>query len=238
MPADPDPGPATLRQVSDQEPAEAEVRETSEDAVPVGWFPDPTRSRKPRERLWDGDEWTQWTRSVDDARVEEQPADWYHDPGNPELERLWTGSQWTDHRRAAKFEPEEDDFGEQPEIEGPSPFRPTFGVPGWYPDEGRPGIQRYWDGEEWTSDAREAPEAPEAAPSPSPTPADLEPSNGSRAEEEPAVGGELAEAPAPPREASPGDPISQLTELARLRDAGALTDEEFEAAKSKVLRRI
>jgi Short C-terminal domain len=36
-------------------------------------------------------------------------------------------------------------------------------------------------------------------------------------------------------DAAPRDPISALKELAQLHDAGALTDEEFAAAKSKLL---
>jgi hypothetical protein len=43
-------------------------------------------------------------------------------------------------------------------------------------------------------------------------------------------------APAPSRPNEPArDPISALKELAQLHDAGALTDEEFAAAKSKLL---
>jgi Short C-terminal domain len=45
-------------------------------------------------------------------------------------------------------------------------------------------------------------------------------------------------APPPPPAAAPaggGDVVSQLTELAKLRDAGVLSPEEFEAAKAKLL---
>lgn len=43
--------------------------------------------------------------------------------------------------------------------------------------------------------------------------------------------------PPPPAAAAPAetDPIDRLRELAELRDSGVLTDEEFAAAKSKVL---
>jgi hypothetical protein len=45
-----------------------------------------------------------------------------------------------------------------------------------------------------------------------------------------------APAPAPPpAPAAGGDTISQLTQLAELHGAGALTDEEFAAAKAQVL---
>jgi hypothetical protein len=48
-----------------------------------------------------------------------------------------------------------------------------------------------------------------------------------------------AEAPAPqyapaPAAASP-DPVAQLTQLAALKDSGALTEAEFEAEKAKLL---
>jgi len=42
-------------------------------------------------------------------------------------------------------------------------------------------------------------------------------------------------APAPAPAAAAPDPIAQLTQLAALRDSGALTEEEFEAQKAKIL---
>lgn len=46
-----------------------------------------------------------------------------------------------------------------------------------------------------------------------------------------------AEPPPPPAPASTGtdDLVAKLTDLARLRDSGALTDAEFETAKGKIL---
>jgi len=41
--------------------------------------------------------------------------------------------------------------------------------------------------------------------------------------------------PPPPAAAPSSDPVERLTELAELRDRGVLTDEEFAAAKAKVL---
>ena len=41
--------------------------------------------------------------------------------------------------------------------------------------------------------------------------------------------------PAPAPAAAAPDPIAQLTQLAALRDSGALTEEEFEAQKAKIL---
>ncbi len=40
---------------------------------------------------------------------------------------------------------------------------------------------------------------------------------------------------APEPVAAAPDPIAQLTQLAALRDSGALTEEEFEAQKAKIL---
>ena len=42
-------------------------------------------------------------------------------------------------------------------------------------------------------------------------------------------------APAPAPAAAAPDPIEQLTQLAALKDSGALTEEEFEAQKAKIL---
>ena len=50
------------------------------------------------------------------------------------------------------------------------------------------------------------------------------------AEEAPA-----APAPAPAPAAAGPDPIEQLTQLAALKDSGALTEAEFEAQKAKIL---
>jgi Short C-terminal domain len=44
-----------------------------------------------------------------------------------------------------------------------------------------------------------------------------------------------AAAPAPAPAAAGPDPIEQLTQLAALKDSGALTEEEFEAEKAKLL---
>ncbi len=44
-----------------------------------------------------------------------------------------------------------------------------------------------------------------------------------------------APAPAPAPAAAGPDPIAQLTQLAALKDSGALTEAEFEAEKAKIL---
>lgn len=45
---------------------------------------------------------------------------------------------------------------------------------------------------------------------------------------------EPAPAPPPPAPAPAADPIAQLTQLAALKDSGALTEAEFEAQKAKI----
>jgi len=44
-----------------------------------------------------------------------------------------------------------------------------------------------------------------------------------------------APAPAPAPAAAAPDPVAQLTQLAALKDSGALTEAEFEAEKAKIL---
>ena len=46
---------------------------------------------------------------------------------------------------------------------------------------------------------------------------------------------EYAAPPPQPAQPAPADPVERLSELARLRDQGALTDEEFSAAKARIL---
>jgi membrane protease subunit (stomatin/prohibitin family) len=46
---------------------------------------------------------------------------------------------------------------------------------------------------------------------------------------------EAAPAPQPEPAAAAPDPIEQLTQLAALKDSGALTQEEFDAQKAKIL---
>lgn len=56
--------------------------------------------------------------------------------------------------------------------------------------------------------------------------------------EQQATASQAAPQPAPPAPAAEGgadDLVSRLTELARLRDSGVLTPEEFAAAKAKML---
>jgi hypothetical protein len=52
---------------------------------------------------------------------------------------------------------------------------------------------------------------------------------------EQAVAQQAAAAPPPPPPAAPADPIAELERLANLKAQGMLTDEEFGAAKAKLL---
>lgn len=47
-----------------------------------------------------------------------------------------------------------------------------------------------------------------------------------------------ASAPAAPAPAAASDPLEQLTQLGKLRDAGVVTEAEFAAKKAELLRRI
>jgi Short C-terminal domain len=60
-------------------------------------------------------------------------------------------------------------------------------------------------------------------------------SRNAQAAEQAAPAPEPAYAPAPAPEAAAPDPIAQLTQLAALKDSGALTQAEFDAEKAKIL---
>ncbi len=55
------------------------------------------------------------------------------------------------------------------------------------------------------------------------------------AQQQAAAAPEAAPAPEPAPAAPAPDPIAQLTQLAALKDSGALTEAEFEAQKAKIL---
>lgn len=105
---------------------------------------------------------------------------------------------------------------EAPSAPGPMP---GSGVAGWYPVAGMPGQQRRWNGYQWTDQLRRA---PVAAADQAPVSPDLGgPGGGPDNSREPAV-----------------DPVEQLERLAKLQAAGAITEEEFEEAKKRLLDRI
>jgi len=56
-----------------------------------------------------------------------------------------------------------------------------------------------------------------------------------QAAQAPAPAAEAPPAPEPAPAAAAPDPIEQLTQLAALKDSGALTEAEFEAQKAKIL---
>jgi hypothetical protein len=55
------------------------------------------------------------------------------------------------------------------------------------------------------------------------------------ADQQAAMPAQQQAAAAPPPAAAAEDPYEQIAKLAQLHDAGALTDEEFSAAKAKIL---
>ncbi len=80
------------------------------------------------------------------------------------------------------------------------------------------GRYRWWGGVQWTDYFTADPGSPD--PTPVASPAAVE-------------GAVAAQAPAP----GP-DPVAQIKQLAELRDAGILTDDEFAAKKAEILARI
>lgn len=78
-------------------------------APPPGWYPD--RNEANLERWWDGQQWTDHTKSTAPAAAAfEQPVSaaafgltneiapgWYPDNADPSLQRWWDGRQWTTH---------------------------------------------------------------------------------------------------------------------------------------------
>lgn len=78
----------------------AEQKPVDGDTAPImeaGWFPDPRNET--RERLWDGNEWLDWSRPSKEGIPEANPAGWRPDPADSQLERLWAGDRWTAHSR-------------------------------------------------------------------------------------------------------------------------------------------
>ena len=99
--------------------------------------------------------------------------------------------------------------------EAPPPPIPAAGNPGWYPAADTPGQQRYWDGYRWNGRVRRAPDARAGTAQARPPEQDQKDA------------------------ASDGvDPVDQLERLARLKAAEAITEEEFEEAKRRLLDRI
>jgi hypothetical protein len=77
----------------------------------------------------------------------------------------------------------------------------------WYPDPDDPARTRYWDGSRWAeSDGQSAPDVKPAERSSNPSDADPQ-----------------------------DDLVSKLERLAVLRESGALTQDEFGAAKQRLL---
>jgi Protein of unknown function (DUF2510) len=68
-----------------------------------GWYPDPDHPPT-SERYWDGSAWTEQTRGTGQRQPAgpPQPAGWYPDPANVEVERYWDGAEWTERYRPQK----------------------------------------------------------------------------------------------------------------------------------------
>ncbi|MFF8965429.1 DUF2510 domain-containing protein [Streptomyces globisporus] len=81
--------------------------------------------------------------------------------------------------------------------------------PGWYPDTGAPGLERWWDGTAWTAHTRPL-AAAGSAPHRSPAPAQPGPAEGGLAEGGPAEGGPGAFGPAASAPAGFGPPSLPL----------------------------
>ncbi|HEU0206449.1 MAG TPA: DUF2510 domain-containing protein [Pseudolysinimonas sp.] len=104
---------------------------------PAGWYPD--RNESNVLRWWDGQQWTDQTKSAGPAAAAfEQPVS------------------------ASAFgfvAPEQNPVVHNPLVHNPLVHNPAAlpaaqpGVipPGWYPDNADPGLRRWWDGTQWTT---------------------------------------------------------------------------------------
>ena len=150
---------------------EDEVVEVDDDALieddGSAWLPDP--DVEGQERFWDGTEWTDEVRPVEDVRpVEEEPdlllddaltedegSERLPDPDVAGPERFGDWTEGTDHLRPVQ------------DVRALEDVRPVEGEPdllldalmeddgsGWRPDPGVEGQERYWDGTEWTDQTR------------------------------------------------------------------------------------
>ena len=150
---------------------EDEVVEVDDDALieddGSAWLPDP--DVEGQERFWDGTEWTDEVRPVEDVRpVEEEPdlllddaltedegSERLPDPDVAGPERFGDWTEGTDHLRPVQ------------DVRALEDVRPVEGEPdllldalmeddgsGWRPDPDVEGQERFWDGTEWTDEIR------------------------------------------------------------------------------------
>ncbi len=116
----------------------------------------------------------------DSASLTVPEAGWYPDRSDPRVTRWWDGQQWTDHTRelanavdpsvvqpvsAAAFGLGAAATPVAVAATAVAPVAPVAAsVPaGWYPDNADLGLQRWWDGQQWTQHT--APIAAPASPS-------------------------------------------------------------------------
>ena len=159
---------------------EDEVVEVDDDALieddGSAWLPDP--DVEGQERFWDGTEWTDEVRPVEDVRpVEEEPdlllddaltedegSERLPDPDVAGPERFGDWTEGTDHLRPVQ------------DVRALEDVRPVEGEPdllldalmeddgsGWRPDPDVEGRERFWDGTEWTDQVRRVDEEPDSS---------------------------------------------------------------------------
>jgi hypothetical protein len=127
-------------------------------AVPAGWYPD--RNEANLVRWWDGQQWTDHTQSTapaaeafvqpvsvsafglqEQAPVAQEPSAAHYVTQQPGAAQYVVQQSAAAQYAAAPYE------AAAPVI-----------APGWYPDNADPGLQRWWDGAQWTTHT--APSAP------------------------------------------------------------------------------
>jgi hypothetical protein len=166
-------------------------------------------------------------------------ADWYPDPAGHHDVRYWDGSAWTDHVADAGVAGTESlDMDAPPPSPAPPPPPATGG--GWM-DKVKAVAQDVADqGKAVLNDVSAPPrsttptqQGPAPANGPAPSAAQSPPPVSSTSP--PASAGNASPPPSASAPATKPDLVDQLRELAKLRDEGILTDEEFSDQKAKLL---
>src|SRR6516225_8553048 len=148
---------------------EDEVVEVDDDALieddGSAWLPDP--DVEGQERFWDGTEWTDEIRPVEDVRpvegepdllldalMEDDGSGWRPDPDVEGQERFWDGTEWTDEVRPVE------DVRPLAEEDAPDLLLDDVltedGSGWWRPDPDVEGQERFWGGTDWSDHVRPA----------------------------------------------------------------------------------